>query len=143
VIVLTCCNCDVDKLDDSFYKNSSRKSGRSSQCKECDKKSSSKHRKSNPIKNKKRNDRYYQENKQKVKQKTANYRESNKDKYLANTAVNNAIKLGHLESQPCEVCGEKEVHGHHESYLKEDWLNVNWLCHTHHAQRHLELRSIA
>ena len=36
---------------------------------------------------------------------------------------------------PCEVCGD---HGqaHHDSYYPERWLDVRWLCATHHREWH-------
>lgn len=54
----------------------------------------------------------------------------------ANATVNNAIKRGHLERKPCEVCGEKAAAAHHDSYLPIDWLNVRWLCAECHADWH-------
>lgn len=45
-----------------------------------------------------------------------------------------ALRDGALTPQPCEVCGEKRVHGHHEDYSKP--LDVMWLCSTHHGERH-------
>lgn len=37
----------------------------------------------------------------------------------------------------CERCGKKgQTEGHHESYLKEDYLNVLWLCKACHKFIH-------
>lgn len=53
-----------------------------------------------------------------------------------------AKKKGLLVTQPCEVCGSTtNVQGHHDNYFLP--LEVNWLCQTHHAQRHYELNQIA
>lgn len=68
-------------------------------------------------------------------------RESNKrrklaqpEKYAAHIAVNNAVRDGRLVRQPCEVCGDLRVEGHHEDYSKA--LDVRWLCFTHHREAH-------
>lgn len=49
-----------------------------------------------------------------------------------------ALRMGRLEKQPCEVCGEFEVDGHHDDYLKP--LEVRWLCRKHHAEHHQKAR---
>ena len=46
-------------------------------------------------------------------------------------------RSGRIKRQPCMVCGEKTVQGHHEDYSKP--LQVMWLCHKHHCERHSEL----
>jgi hypothetical protein len=58
------------------------------------------------------------------------YREA----YLARTITNNAIKLGKLVRQPCEVCGVEPTEAHHEDYSKP--LEVRWLCPKHHRDVH-------
>jgi hypothetical protein len=50
------------------------------------------------------------------------------------TAVNNAIRDGRLERQPCEVCGA-QGQGHHDDYTRP--LAVRWLCSQHHALEHV------
>ncbi len=53
-------------------------------------------------------------------------------------AVSKAFKNGEIKRLPCEVCGtDKNVHGHHEDYLKP--LDLKWLCCKHHIARHKEL----
>jgi len=39
-----------------------------------------------------------------------------------------------LERQPCEVCGDLNVHAHHDDYSKP--LDVRWLCRSHHGAVH-------
>lgn len=48
--------------------------------------------------------------------------------------VNNAIRDGRLQRQPCEVCGDP-AQAHHDDYSKP--LDVRWLCTTHHANHHM------
>lgn len=43
-----------------------------------------------------------------------------------------AIKTGKLIKQPCEVCGEINVHAHHDDYSKP--FEVRWLCRKHHRE---------
>ena len=52
----------------------------------------------------------------------------------ARAAVASAIKKGLLIKQPCKVCGEERVDGHHEDYDKP--LDVIWLCRLHHLEHH-------
>ena len=67
-----------------------------------------------------------------------------KRKYIERCAVKrgvhvitgNAIRDGKLVKQPCEVCGAKKVHAHHDDYAKP--LDVRWLCPKHHMQWHRE-----
>lgn len=62
------------------------------------------------------------------------YREKYPVKYKAHNMVNNNIRSGNLHRQPCEVCGDKQAHAHHDDYSKP--LNVRWLCPAHHSQWH-------
>lgn len=52
----------------------------------------------------------------------------------ARSLVSSAIKCGRMVRKPCEVCGSKKSEAHHEDYSKP--LEVNWLCRTHHMERH-------
>lgn len=67
-----------------------------------------------------------------------------KKKWLDNNSIKrgvhvitgNAIRDGKLIKQPCEVCGCKEVHAHHDDYAKP--LEVRWLCNSCHNDWHKE-----
>lgn len=52
-------------------------------------------------------------------------------------AVNNAIRDGRLDRQPCFVCGAT-AQAHHPDYSAP--LAVSWLCAKHHALLHKEHR---
>ncbi len=41
-----------------------------------------------------------------------------------------ALRLGHLQRKPCEVCGSPDSEKHHDDYDKP--LEVRWLCRKHH-----------
>lgn len=59
--------------------------------------------------------------------------------YGARQAVRYAVKCGLLVKTPCEVCGAKEVQGHHhKGYELKNWFEVRWLCRLHHVQVHSE-----
>jgi ribosomal protein S27AE len=55
-------------------------------------------------------------------------------KRKAHVIIGNAIRDGRLEKQPCEICGDAQVHAHHDDYAKP--LDVRWLCITHHNEWH-------
>ena len=44
------------------------------------------------------------------------------------------VKRGELIKQPCVICGEKNVHAHHNDYTDPD--KVVWLCPYHHYGLH-------
>jgi hypothetical protein len=50
------------------------------------------------------------------------------------TTVNNAVRDGRLDRQPCEACGAEPAQGHHDDYSKP--LEVRWLCPPCHANEH-------
>ena len=54
------------------------------------------------------------------------------EKYKARYMVRNAVRLGQLSKEPCEVCGAITVESHHDDYSKP--LDVRWLCHWHHCE---------
>jgi hypothetical protein len=59
-------------------------------------------------------------------------------KKLAHSKVAAAIKKNKLCPQHCEKCGDKNSEAHHDDYSKP--LDVRWLCKTHHAEHHVEMR---
>jgi hypothetical protein len=66
------------------------------------------------------------------------YIRKNPDKAVAWATVAEAVEDGTLERQPCEVCGKKKVHAHHDDYSKP--LEIRWLCDEHHKERHRRLK---
>jgi hypothetical protein len=55
-------------------------------------------------------------------------------KFKARYALSNAVRDGRVERKPCEVCGAKRVHAHHDDYGKP--LDVRWLCTRCHGAAH-------
>lgn len=101
----------------------------------------------------KHHNRYYHENTngyrerqksrtaQQHKEQPAQHRHRNREyakrhpeKNAAKVAVMMAVRSGKLLRQPCEVCGAKRSHAHHNDYSKP--LEVIWLCPQHHGERH-------
>lgn len=67
------------------------------------------------------------------------WRQRNPVAYLAHLTVQNALRLGVIERQPCEVCGAEKTDAHHLDYGQP--LLVQWLCRKHHKQEHKRLRA--
>lgn len=51
-----------------------------------------------------------------------------------------AIKNKILKRGVCEICGKTQVFAHHEVY--SDYLNVRWLCRSHHLRLHAIFRRL-
>ena len=54
------------------------------------------------------------------------YPERKNARNIATRAINKRV----LIRQPCEMCGERKSHAHHDDYSKP--LEVRWLCERHH-----------
>ena len=62
------------------------------------------------------------------------WRKRNPKSYLAHLAVQNALNLGVIERQPCEVCRAAKSEAHHPDYNRP--YDVMWLCRKHHKALH-------
>ncbi len=145
-----CFKCGKVKPLDEFYRHPQMKDGHLNKCKECAKKDIAEDRINNPEKlkarDKKRNGlphrvkerkRYAQSPKGKKVCNKAKKKwiERNPLKRLACQIVQEALRTGRLEKQPCEKCGSTiRVHGHHDDYYKP--LEVRWLCPKCHKEFH-------
>ena len=129
--VKTCFKCEKDRPLDSFYRHPKMKDGRVNKCKDCNKLDVRNNRKD-------KIDYYREYDRERGSRQTEeyrfNYRNSWPEKYKAHNAVNNAIRDGKLKKEPCEKCGDKYVHGHHDDYSKP--LSVRWLCPACHSEQH-------
>jgi len=63
------------------------------------------------------------------------WRERNPDAYRAQNALNNALRDGKVDRQPCQLCATRDsVHAHHRDYARP--LDVTWLCARCHHRMH-------
>jgi hypothetical protein len=83
---------------------------------------------------KKSNPNYMKEWRSKNKDKIALYLIKYRIKKKASAKLNDFISRGKIKRLPCEVCGKVKSQGHHDDYAKP--LEVIWLCHKHHRERH-------
>ena len=130
----TCSICKKNKDVSEFRLSKQIKSGIDSFCRECDKVISLKYYYDNHEKALQRARERYQKNK---KAKIADSTKRNKTNPLKTKArrdVNHAICRQKLNRLPCEVCGNKNSHAHHEDYSKP--LEIRWLCQKHHSEVH-------
>ena len=103
-----CPQCAQPKDETEFYRDSSRKKGIGRVCKVCDNKRTASRDKKDPTKSR------------------------------AKQAVLRAVQSGKL-TRPieCSFCGTKgDVEGHHPSYERSQWLEVEWLCSLCHMDIH-------
>jgi hypothetical protein len=56
------------------------------------------------------------------------------ERLLYRSKTTRAVLKKILFKKPCEICGDIEVHAHHEKYA--EYLNVRWLCPIHHKKIH-------
>lgn len=83
--------------------------------------------------------RLYRRNKVDILSKQAVRRAENRDKIKAVDYLNCAVKRGDVvRPSRCEVCGEPNgvLHGHHDSYERERWLVVTFMCRPCHTWTH-------
>jgi len=131
----SCIRCGVEKPLTDFYKHPAMADGHLGKCSQCCREQATANRR----KNQERYDSYDAARRDLPHRKelrakvTANMKEERPEVYAAHCAVSNAVRDGKLKKQPCEVCGAK-AHAHHEDYSKP--LEVVWLCHAHHMERH-------
>lgn len=139
-----CRRCKVEKSIEMFCSNKQSSDGKFWWCKQCQ----SKHYALNVDHRRKQNAERYAKIKldpiklerwKKISLITSNRSKQNhKDKNSARLAVRYAIKCGKLVRPDfCSACGtEGVVEAHHDSYEKEKWLDVKWLCRRCHSSHH-------
>lgn len=52
----------------------------------------------------------------------------------AHVCLQSALRRGLIERQPCSVCGDEKVDGHHPDYDRP--MFVIWYCRKHHKDAH-------
>lgn len=144
-----CKRCNVEKPFKDFYVHKAMADGYLNFCKECTKSRVSKHRELNieyvreydkkramtPVRVEARR-LYAKTDAGKAAKNKAlrNYREKHTDRYFAHVALGNAVRDGVVKKQPCLICGETKVEGHHPDYSRP--LDVVWMCKKHHTETH-------
>lgn len=103
-------------------------------CKPCLVKSSKEYVERNREKKRKWNLDYSKRNSDKFFKKNKEYKEKYSDKKMAHQKVQTALRNGSLMRKLCEICNSEKAHAHHEDYSSP--LDVIWLCHRHHMERH-------
>lgn len=146
-----CFKCEQAKPMSEFYRHSAMADGHLGKCKACCRADAAANRNANIerfreydrkrgvlLKRKanvaRNRDRLIAENPNYPTEESRRHRAANPEKYRARTAVNNAVRDGRLVRQPCEGCGSRKVHAHHEDYSKP--LDVRWLCAFCHGLAH-------
>lgn len=124
-----CKRCCVEKPASEFYRGPGMADGLRAICKECERKQKRIYLQSDGGRERRRGQSRRKAIRHPVQKRAVN-------------AVNHAITAGRLVRSPCERCGRKDTHGHHESYEEDKWLDVVWLCPMCHKQRHREIDAI-
>jgi hypothetical protein len=127
---MICKSCSTEKASTDFYV------GVGSRCKTCHKAAMKIRRLTNPAVQEYDRDRAKTlERKQHMNSVSIKWRKEHPEAYKAHNALNNALRDGRIQKQPCGVCGtEKNVHGHHSDYSRP--LDVKWLCAKCHHRIH-------
>jgi len=150
--VKTCFKCKQTKSVNDFYRHPGMGDGRLGKCKECTKSDVKKNRANKAeryreydrmryLRDKWRKDaatKWQKDNPGEAAEAGRRWAERNREKRSAHHVVSNAVRDGMLTRGPCEICGTNiGVQAHHEDYSRP--LDVVWLCHVHHGERHREI----
>lgn len=132
-----CFKCEIEWPLIYFYKHSEMKDGHLNKCKKCTRTDSLNHRAANidKVRLYDRERSKTGKRKERLAKNSKQWRKNNPEKYIAQNAVNNAVRDKRLVKGVCCVCGDKNVHGHHEDYDRP--LDVIWLCPKHHWEADL------
>jgi hypothetical protein len=124
------CKKEYPSTPEYFNRSSNIKSGLISRCKKCkraiDRIYSRKYREKHPQWKKADNKKRQEQTAKLIKK----WREEHPEIIKCWRIYRMALKNGILIRKPCEICGSKKVHGHHDDYSKP--LEVRWLCPKHH-----------
>jgi hypothetical protein len=73
------------------------------------------------------------------KMRYAEQTDEQKRKHITRALTRYYERLGKIEKQACEVCGEKAVERHHLDYRLP--FAIRWLCKKHHLEAHGRVRA--
>ena len=131
-----CSKCDAWQERIVFTKNRKNSDGLNSWCKYCTRKNSIngyikyRQKRTEQIRKYRQTDR----GKVVVRKAVHKWIKNNPKKFLAHQSILSMARLGLITAKPCEVCGIKKVHAHHDDYDRP--YEVRWLCPQHHKDRH-------
>ena len=132
-----CFKCGAEKALHEFYKHKKMADGHLNKCKECTKTDVKTHRRENDSVREYDKKRYQRpERREYTALVSREWRIKNPEGYKAHTALGNAVRDKKIIRMPCEVCGNKKSHAHHDDYSKP--FEVKWLCALHHHRLHAE-----
>ena len=131
-----CKDCGITKVLELFPNHNGMKDGHINTCKKCKNSYQRQQHEFHPERHKLYLRQWYKDNTEKVIAYHKKWEGDNPLKVKARNAVAQEVRMGRLQKQPCEVCGECEVEAHHDNYNKP--LDVRWLCIKHHRRLHRE-----
>jgi hypothetical protein len=146
----TCKSCGESKEENEYFPHPTSKGGLYARCKICVSRQSYESRKRRmammlperveEIRKAKAEStkRWAQANPGKAVEAQRRYFAKNKDREAAHNKLKYAVRTGKVTPEPCWVCGEYDVQGHHPDYSVP--LSVVWLCRPHHTQLHREAK---
>lgn len=130
-----CFKCKKTKPLDEFYKHKKMADGHLGKCKDCTQEDVRLHRYlSDSVREYDRERSKTPERRSYLAAVSKKWRAENPEGYKAHTALGNAVRDKKIIKMPCEVCGNKRSHAHHDDYSKP--LEVKWLCAMHHHRLH-------
>lgn len=68
----------------------------------------------------------------------ARWQAANPKARWAHVCLQSALRRGLTGREPCAVCGDEKVDGHHPDYDRP--MDVIWLCRKHHKAAHRQSR---
>lgn len=130
VLTKACFKCGITKPLDDFYRHAQMGDGHLNKCKDCTKADVKANYRAhwNEIR------AYEHERNQRPERKAKKreyYRRAPAQHMRARQAVNNAVRDGRLQKQPCDVCGAR-AEAHHDDHSRP--FDVRWLCFRHHRE---------
>jgi hypothetical protein len=148
VFMKTCKECGIEKPMTEYYAHKEMADGHLNKCKSCVRSRVSRHmilnadyykeydkKRANLPHRVEARKAYLKTESGKLARKKAhqNYKENYPLRKAATIIVNNAVRDGRLEKQPCLMCGDI-AQAHHPDYSRP--LDVVWLCVKHHNEAH-------
>jgi hypothetical protein len=130
----TCPCCKVTKPASGFYPDKRNKYGLCCYCKECQRAKTLLYRNANLDKARAASRDWHAKHPAETAENLKKTKARAPWKQNARVKVHRAIRAGTLVPRPCEVCGSPKAQAHHDDYSKP--LDVRWLCHLHHMERH-------